>query len=101
MLLKSYIDQHKGTITYNALTHLDFTLTTAEVIDELKEDLLQVEFNNNRLLDIGWYPEFSIDGHFTVQLIADYNWESPIFKENCSTFKSLEGTVINALNYLK
>ncbi|MDR0229958.1 MAG: hypothetical protein LBI72_12985 [Flavobacteriaceae bacterium] len=101
MSLEKYITKYKGTITFNSLTHLDFGLATVEVIDWLKEDLLQVEFDNNQLLDIGWYPEFNIDGHFTVQLIADYNWETPLFKENCCTFKSLEDTVIKALNYLK
>lgn len=101
MDIKTQIYQHQGNITYDALTHFDFNLTTAEVIDELKEDLLQVSLPNSCLLDIGWYPEFDKQGHFCVQIVADYNWDEPIFTEKCTTFNSLNKTIITALSYIK
>ncbi|MTG98160.1 MULTISPECIES: hypothetical protein [Myroides] len=99
MNLKSLLIQSKSNITFDILTQLDFTLSTKDVIDELKEDLLQAAFDNQIILDIGWYPEFDINGHFSVQVIANYNWEAPLYKENCKSFTCLETAVISALRY--
>ncbi|KZE76580.1 hypothetical protein AV926_15670 [Myroides marinus] len=97
MAIKTLIQQYRGNITYDTLTLLDFSLTTDEVIDELKEDLMQVEFDNNTLLDIGWYPEFNAQGQFTIQVIKDYNWEVPLFKAHCKTLEDIENTLTKAL----
>ncbi|MCB0111674.1 MAG: hypothetical protein KDE53_37380 [Caldilineaceae bacterium] len=48
-------------------------------IDNLNEDLLQVVFPGNLLLDVGWYPEFDRQGQFQVRLIRDEQWDTPIF----------------------
>ncbi|MDM1396129.1 hypothetical protein HX049_02910 [Myroides odoratimimus] len=98
-MIKLLIEKHKGIITYDSLSHLNFNDSPAEVIDELKEDLLQAEFGNQITLDIGWYPEFDIHGHFSVQVIANYNWEAPLYKENCKSFACLEESVLHALQY--
>ncbi|MDM1528404.1 hypothetical protein [Myroides odoratimimus] len=98
-MIKLLIEKHKGIITYDSLSHLNFNDSPAEVIDELKEDLLQAAFDNQIILDIGWYPEFDINGHFSVQVIANYNWEAPLYKENCKSFTCLETAVISTLRY--
>ncbi|EKB03141.1 hypothetical protein HMPREF9711_02468 [Myroides odoratimimus CCUG 3837] len=98
-MIKLLIERHKGIITYDTLSHLNFNGSPAEVIDELKEDLFQAEFGNHTLLDIGWYPEFDADGHFCVQIISNYDWEAPLYKENCKSFTSLEESVLHALQH--
>ena len=48
-------------------------------IDNLNEDLLQVTFPGDILLDIGWYPAQTLRGQFQVRVIHDADWDNPIF----------------------
>lgn len=60
-----------------------------DLIDNLKEDLIHVEYNNGCLLDVGWYPEFQLDGCFRIIVVRNYNWETPIFESVCDCLDSL------------
>lgn len=42
-------------------------------VEYLQEDILQVEYRNNFILDMGWYLN-----KFIIYVIKDYNWEQPI-----------------------
>jgi hypothetical protein len=57
--------------------------------DCLKEDLIQVTFDRGTIVDVGWFPEFSLDGSFVVQVIQDRDWESPVHKARCKTLNEL------------
>ena len=46
----------KKVILYNEF-HIDFSRSYEEQADSLNEDLFQMDFGDDRLLDIGWYPE--------------------------------------------
>lgn len=48
-----------GKIVLNDFTFIDRIKTLKEQLDYLTEDMIQVEFDNNIVLDIGWYPEFT------------------------------------------
>lgn len=58
-------------------------------LNQLKEDLVQVEFPNETILDIGWYPEFSPEGSFVLTVIRKKNWEEPLFTRKCSDISDL------------
>lgn len=45
--------------------------------DSLKEDMLQVEYPENILLDVGWYPSFDPEGTFQVRVVKDFQWDVP------------------------
>ncbi|MDC9624019.1 hypothetical protein PSI22_20900 [Xenorhabdus sp. XENO-7] len=62
-------------------------------LDELKEDMLQVEFPNGYLLDIGWRSSFEIDGQFKLALIKDFNWENPIYLDSANDLFGLEAKI--------
>ena len=64
--------------------------------EDLKEDLAQVRYLNGLIVDVGWYPEFSEDGQFTVRVVADADWERPLFRMECSTISALMVTLRNA-----
>lgn len=66
----------KKVILYNEF-HIDFSRSYEEQADSLNEDLFQMELGDDRLLDIGWYPEFDPDGYFRVEVIHNGNWNSP------------------------
>ncbi|WP_336039542.1 hypothetical protein [Acinetobacter calcoaceticus] len=34
-----------------------------DTVFDLSEDLLQISFNN-KILDVGWYPDLEVDGFF-------------------------------------
>lgn len=54
-----------------------------------KEDLLQVKFSDNLLLDVGWYGSEQ-QGFFRVVMIRDAAWDLPVFSEICT---DLPGTI--------
>ena len=65
----------------------------SEQINELKEDLIQVAYRGDILIDVGWYPEFSADGNFIVQLIRNEDWASPLMKFDAPSVESLRACV--------
>jgi hypothetical protein len=51
---------------------------------EFKEDILQLEYEEKRTLDLGWHPEFNPEGKYKLLLIDSTNkeqpdWENPIY----------------------
>lgn len=60
MIDLSKIDYKTGKVTYISY-------------EELKEDMLQVNFPNSLILDLGWY-----DPEFRIYIIKDYDRENPI-----------------------
>lgn len=41
----------------------------------LEEDMLQVDYPNNYVLDVGWYGD-----KFIIYIIRDYEWGVPVVK---------------------
>ncbi|MGB8468122.1 MAG: hypothetical protein WCE21_03880 [Candidatus Babeliales bacterium] len=81
------LDLSGGVITYNEF-NIDPDLPLQEQLFSLTEDLLQISYCNGKyLIDVGWYPEFSVQGSFMIRVIKDYDWLNPIFKKKV---KSLE-----------
>ena len=83
---------YPGKVNYNTFS-IDFNKPFAAQEDELNEDLVQVEYNDNYILDIGWYPEGDINGRIIIQLIHNSEWDNPLVHEKCldkeSFFKSI------------
>lgn len=90
----SKVDFKSGEIVYN-----EFNISVHTPLYEqehlLLEDLLQVEYCNGILLDVGWYPEFDVNGRFVVQIIKNKDWSSPIYKKECMRIECL----IDELNF--
>ena len=68
--------------------------------DSLVEDLLQVSFPDNLLLDLGWYPEFDITGQFVLQIIRNYDWDIPLYKREFSNLCMVYKELSDALKYI-
>lgn len=68
-----------GTIVFDDLTHIDLSLPFEDNEDDLKEDLLQIEYPDELIIDAGWYPSFEKDGEFQVRVIKNSDWETPYF----------------------
>ncbi|QYM91704.1 hypothetical protein [Dickeya zeae] len=85
-----------GNVTFD-----DFPIKDGEplrgYIDDLKEDMLQVEFPKGYILDVGWRPSFEINGKFYAVLIKDYDWGNPIYSESARDLKELKNKIQKAL----
>lgn len=46
-------------------------------LSELRQDLIAFEAGL-WFVDVGWGPEYDLNGRFFVQLIRDGNWERPL-----------------------
>ncbi|MCD1125446.1 hypothetical protein LPW36_05345 [Jinshanibacter sp. LJY008] len=77
---------------YNQITSLNLNQSLSSLIDYLDEDLLQIEFSNGNIVDIGWYPSFDDQGQFVIYAISDNNWDAP-----CAKFTTRDGSELIAL----
>ena len=78
---------NKWNITYFEFS-FNSNLALTEQLDVLKEDLIQAE-NNNKILDVGWYPEFQANGNFMVCIVQDFDWDNLLFKKEANSFDEL------------
>jgi hypothetical protein len=58
----------------------------------LIEDILLAEYVDYSI-DVGWYPEFDLNGHFSVMIVKNDDWENPIMKKECRTLTELRLTI--------
>ena len=72
------IDIKNGIVTYDDISFLTEDVNPQEQIDYLKEDMLQIAFPKNLLLDVGWRPSLNKNGAFYVALIKGSDWDNPI-----------------------
>ncbi|WP_312215350.1 hypothetical protein [Pantoea vagans] len=85
-----------GVITFDDF-HIDEKQPLRGFIDDLKEDMLQVEFPGGFILDVGWRPSFNINGKFFVSLIKDYDWEAPVFSDSAGNIEVLKSKISEAI----
>jgi len=81
---KSEINWKSGEVVFWDIDDLDINRSIDSQLDiienDLKEDLVYVRFGDAIILDLGWYPEFSIQGKFVLMVVKDEDWENPILK---------------------
>ncbi len=97
--MSNIIDFKDGNVTYNEF-YIDFSIPYDKQVDCLLEDLIQVEYNNGYILDVGWYPEFDYSGQFIIQIIEKYEWESPTFYRKCNDEENLKKNLIDAVQII-
>lgn len=85
----SEFDWGIGVVTFWDLDELDVSKPIRDQIEILKEDLIQVRFRENIVLDVGWYPSFSRRGRFVVEVVKDCDWESPVCRYEATDASSL------------
>jgi hypothetical protein len=95
--IREALKKTTGTIVFDDITHIDFSLKFEDNEDNLKEDLLQIEYPDELIIDAGWYPSFEKDGEFQVRIIKDGDWETPYFiksgKSAGELFNNLEEAI--------
>lgn len=89
-----------GRIIYNEYD-IDLDRPLEEQEFELTEDLVLIEYSENLMLDIGWYPEFSLDGNLIVKVIKNKEWNKPIFEEMVYSNNQLLSAIKSALDVIE
>ncbi|WP_338476889.1 hypothetical protein [Pseudomonas khavaziana] len=89
------LDFLKGKITYDELSILQNSGIEHQA-HNLKEDMLQVEYPDGFLIDVGWYPSFDAKGHFQIKVIKDYEWDSPTLKLTAQSISTLSELLLLA-----
>jgi hypothetical protein len=82
------IDWESGHVVYWDLGFLDPQKPLVDQLHDLKEDLAQTTYGD-RVLDVGWYPEFSEEGEFVVRVVRGTNWDDPLFQDSSRTVDGL------------
>lgn len=62
----------------------------------LDEDMLQVEYPEKLMLDVGFYH-----GIFKVYIIRDFNWKTPVAEYSCRTVKEFEKIINIAIKRIE
>lgn len=70
------LDFLQGKITYDELSMLQ-DLGIEQQAHNLKEDMLQVEYPDGFIIDVGGYPSFDAKGHFQIKVVKDHEWDYP------------------------
>ncbi|MCD1258190.1 hypothetical protein B5M42_004970 [Paenibacillus athensensis] len=87
-----------GKIIYNELKDINARKLISDQTDLLKEDLFQVQYEEWVIVDVGWYPSFSVEGHFRTVVIQNCDWETPIFEKTCTDLELLQQHLLEALD---
>lgn len=90
---------YPGKVTYNVF-NIDFNKPFADQLEELNEDLIQIKYGDDYLLDIGWYPEGNENGKIVIQVIYMFQWEKPIIREEVSSLNALLNCIKKIVNSL-
>ena len=97
-MTKDFVSTRSGRITYWDFEGVDPARPLADQQELLKEDLIQIEFDNDVIVDAGWYPSFSPDGHFVVFVVQKGLWLEPLFKESARDIAGLRTVLDEAVS---
>lgn len=97
------IDFSPGTITFNQISELSMAMSLDSQKFYLLNDLLHVNYPNNFLIAIGWYPEEMEvdDGCFIIEVIKDKNWENALYHKEYLSLSELKKGIIQCVNTVK
>lgn len=59
-----------------------------------------MEYENQIILDLGWYPELDPNGSFIIYVIKNYNWNTPIISEKTKSFDELKYKMLKIIDMI-
>ncbi|WP_394560151.1 hypothetical protein [Aquipseudomonas alcaligenes] len=93
MTLRSLL---QGTIEFDELSAIFSSHGEGLDFELLKEDLLQITYASDYLLDVGWYPSLDPSGCFQIRVVKKFNWEEPAYISNAHSYKEVIEKIISA-----
>lgn len=96
--LLNQLNLKNGKVVYNDF-EIDPTFSFEKQKWCYKEDLLQIHFDNNILVDVGWHPEFDDKGNFYIRVIKNFDWSHPIFEKKCKEIDAMIQYLQQAIDF--
>jgi hypothetical protein len=96
----SDFDFHGGTARRWSYEDIDQTVGLAAQLPLLKEDLVQIPYPNGHVLDLGWYPQHSINGIFVMHIIENENGDDPVARREARSISGLKTAIEKAFESL-
>lgn len=76
---------------------VDFSTGTVTFLDDTqKEDMLQVEYPNGFLLDMGWYQD-----RYIILVIRDFDWAHPVKRYETADRDQLSALLTEAVRLVE
>lgn len=72
------VDIKNGMVDYDDISHLPDRFIAVDHVDCLKEDMLQLRYPDDVLVDISWRPSMNERGAFHIVVIKNFDWEAPL-----------------------
>ncbi len=94
------VDYAPGELIYFDLA-LDPNVPLAQQLDSAQEDLLQAEFPQNIILDVGWHLCASGQRCLQIRVVENDNWEKPLHYAEASDILGLVAKMQEALGFCK
>jgi hypothetical protein len=91
-------DWYTGRVVQWDLGRVTPTKLINEQYGELHEDLAQVAFGANTILDVGWYPELSPAGRFVIFVVRNQEWDEPVLRLECKDIAGLYAAIRSAID---
>lgn len=88
------MDLLNATIVFDDISWLADDLNLKKDIDFLKEDMLQITFGDNYLLDVGWRPSFSKSGQFYLTVVKNSNWDEVLEEIATKSVPDLKDSIL-------
>ena len=94
------LNEMKGDVRFNDLSQIDESSGIEINIESLKEDLLQVVYRNDIILDVGFYPEFDPLGRIVVAVIYQEDWTCPVLTMKTQRLEHIVSIIMLAEEFI-
>ncbi|MCL2336018.1 MAG: hypothetical protein FWC60_01215 [Firmicutes bacterium] len=94
-------DFGKGVISKFINFNVNESLDYYEQQFSYKQDMLQITYDNNYVIDVGWYQDFDPNGFFKIVIIKDNDWWNPVLIEKCTNTKDLSVYMEKFTSYIQ
>lgn len=91
------MDLPNATIVFDDISWLADDLNLKKDINFLKEDMLQIIFGDNYLLDVGWRPSFSKSGQFYLTVVKNSNWDEVLEEIATKSVPDLKDSILKCV----
>lgn len=84
------LEIEQGVVVFDNISFLPEAFDAGQHVDYLKEDMLQIVFGDDLLIDVGWCPSFDEHGRFILVLVKDENWTELVERAEFTDVLSLK-----------
>ena len=77
-----------GKILYSDINDIDLERRFEEQKWSYKEDMLQIGFADQYIIDIGWFPEHKLGGKFILTVVKSFDWYNPLVRKKIKSIQN-------------